>query len=78
MVLYKLSMCFLSISKREMRYTNSTYFANLPNYSAPFKSKKSEQTQNIPKKNNFFINTLVHNLKVHSSKFCIRIWKLRQ
>ena len=53
MVLYKLSMCFLSISKREMRYTNSTYFANLPNYSAPFK------TQNIPKKNNFFINTLV-------------------
>ena len=59
MVLYKLSMCFLSISKREMRYTNSTYFANLPNYSAPFKSKRSEQTQNIPKKNNFFINTLV-------------------
>ena len=53
MVLYKLSMYFLSISKREMRYTNSTYFANLPNYSAPFK------TQNIPKKNNFFINTLV-------------------
>ena len=53
MVLYKLSMYFLSISKREMRYTNSTYFANLPNNSTPFKSKKSEQTK-YSKKNIFF------------------------
>ena len=67
MVLYKLSMYFLSISKREMRYTNRTYFANLPNNSAPSKSKKSEQTINIQKNMYFFKNTLVHNLKVHSS-----------